>query len=219
MIIPVVGLGAGGHAKVVLEILRMNSCFELVGLLDSKSELKGKSVLGVPVLGDDNCLSDLLRRGIKHFFIGVGSIGDVSLRLRLYNLALAHDMQPVSAIHPQAVVSSSATIGPGVAVMATAVINASAALGANVIINTGAIVEHDCVLADHVHVAPGARLASKVHIDEGAHIGLGAVVRQCIRIGRNAIVGAGAVVVKDIPDNVIVAGVPARILRRMDKDG
>jgi len=215
MAIPLVGLGAGGHAKVVLEILRMNSCFELVGLLDSKSELKGQSVLGVPVLGDDSCLSDLLNRGIKHFFIGVGSIGEVSLRLRLYNLAMAHDMQPVSALHPQAVISPSATIGPGATVMATAVINACAALGANVIINTGAIVEHDCVLADHVHVATGARLASAVRVGRGAHIGAGATIRQGITIGEGAIVGIGTAVVKDVKPHTIVVGVPARPLCRV----
>jgi sugar O-acyltransferase (sialic acid O-acetyltransferase NeuD family) len=170
----------------------------------------------VPVLGDDSLLPVLRAQGVRHAFIGVGSVGNTRARQRLYHTLQAQDFQLVRAMHPQAIVAPSADIGPGLTIMATAVINAAATLGANVVVNTGAIVEHDCVIGDHVHIASGARLASTVHIGEGAHIGLGAAIRQCLRIGRQAIVGAGAVVVADVPDNVVVVGVPARILRRVE---
>ena len=81
------------------------------------------------------------------------------------------------------------------------------------IINSGAIVEHDCVIESHAHIATGAQLASTVYVGEGSHIGIGASVRQCISIGQYAIIGAGAVVIDNVPDNVVVVGVPARILR------
>jgi sugar O-acyltransferase (sialic acid O-acetyltransferase NeuD family) len=216
-VVGVIGVGAGGHAKVVIEILRLMGCYELVGLLDPKRELWDTEVLEVPVLGDDSILPELYNQGVRHAFIGLGTVGDTRPRRRLYEKVRRQGFQIVQAIHPQAVITSSVEIGHGPTIMAGAVINAAARLGDNVIVNTGAIVEHDCVIGDHVHIATGTRLASTVHVGEGTHIGLGASVRQCIRIGRNAIVGAGAVVVDDVPDNVVVVGVPARILKRLEE--
>jgi len=213
----VVGLGAGGHAKVVIEILQLMGGYELVGLLDPKKELWNTEVLGVPVLGGDDLLPKLYKEGVRHAFIGLGTVGDTRPRRELYEKACSYGFQIVRAIHPQATVSSSAVIGDGPTIMASALINAAAKLGDNVIVNTGAIIEHDCVIGDHVHIATGARLASVVHVGNGSHIGLGASIRQCICIGRNAIVGAGAVVVEDVPDDVVVAGVPARISRRVEQ--
>ena len=190
----VVGLGAGGHAKVVVEILHLVGGYEVVGLLDPKQELWNTEVLGIPVLGDDSLLPELYKDGVRHAFIGLGTVGDTLPRRQLYEKARSQGFQVVQAIHPQAILSPSVEIGRGPTIMAGAVINANTRLGDNVVVNTGAIIEHDCTIGDHVHIATGARLASTVHVDEGAHIGVGASVRQCIRIGRNAIVGAGAVV-------------------------
>ena len=213
----VIGLGAGGHGKVVIDILRLNGDYELAGLLDSEERLWGTQVAGVPVLGGDSVLSELYKEGIRDVFIGVGSIGDSRPRITLFRSALDHDFEVVNAVHPEAVVSTSVEIGRGVTIMAGAIINASTTLGDNVIINTGAIVEHDCVIGNHVHVATGAKLGGEVVVDEGSHIGLGANVRQGVRIGAHSIVGTGAVVVSDIPANVVVTGVPAKILQVVDK--
>ena len=209
----IIGIGAGGHAKVMLEILRTDPGCRLVGLLDRNRELWGKEMAGVPVLGGDELLDKLRAEGIHHAFIGVGSVGNSARRQKLYELALSHGFQVVSAIHPRAIVSPSARIGGGVAIMAGAILNADVRLGDNVIINTGAIVEHDCSIGNHTHIATGALLAGEVHVGEGSHVGIGASVKQGMRIGRNAIVGAGAVVVKDVPDNSIFVGVPARFLK------
>jgi len=214
MTISVVGLGAGGHAKVMIEILRMDNRYKLFGLLDPKPELQDKSVLGVPVLGDDNLLPALKRDSVCHFFVGRGSIGDTRPRQHLFEMALRYGMKPVDAVHPQAIISSSAVLGEGVTIMAGAVVNACSRLGVNAIINTGAIVEHDCIIGDHVHIATGARLASTVKVGNGAHIGAGATVLQCVQIGENALVGAGAVVIRDVPPGVTVVGCPAQILQR-----
>lgn len=210
----VVGIGAGGHAKVVLEILRLIGSFELVGLLDRDRDLWNTQVLGVPVLGDDDILSELKQQGVNHAFLGVGSIGNWQPRKRLYDELLKRGFQIVPAIHPHAVISPSAAIGTGPTVMAGVLINASAILGNNVIINTGAVVEHDCIVGDHAHIATGARLAGNVLVGMGTHVGAGATVREFISIGEGAIVGAGAVVVKDVAAGKLAIGVPARPVQR-----
>ena len=211
---PVIGLSAGGHAKVVIDILRLCGGYDLVGLLDPKAELWGSTVEGVPILGDDRLLGELVERGVRHAFVGVGSVGDPRPRQRLYQIACEEGLQLVSAIHPSAVVARSAVVGRGATVMAGAIVNPAARLGNNVIINTGAIVEHDCVIGDHSHVATGAHLAGSVQVGPGALIGLGASVRQGIRVGSGAVVGTGAAVVAHVADREVVAGVPARSLKR-----
>ena len=160
------------------------------------------------------CLLDLKKKGIQHFFIGVGSVRDSSKRKRIYDEALAMNMEPISSIHPGAIVSPSVEMGKGCMVMAGAVLNASVKLGDNVIVNTGAIVEHDCWIGSHVHVATGAHLSGTVRVGEGAHIGAGAVVRNNLSIGAGAIVGVGAAVVRDVAANDVVVGVPARSMQR-----
>ena len=209
--IPVVGFGAGGHATVVIDILRSIQGYAIVGLLDARSELWRTTVLGVEVLGDDSLMAELKQRGIEHAFIGVGTVGDAQPRRQLYEKVVGFGFQIVPEIHAAAVVSVSAQIGVGPMIMAGAIVNANAVIGDNVIVNTGAIVEHDCVIGDHTHIATGARLAGSVHVGPGSHIGIGAVVRQEIKIGEGAIVGAGAVVVRDVPPGTTVIGVPARI--------
>jgi UDP-perosamine 4-acetyltransferase len=208
-------LGAGGHAKVLIDALRAGGSFVPYGVLDSRYPDGPAEVLGVPVLGDDSLLAEMAGKGVSCFAVGVGSTGDAGPRRRLYALGLSHHLGPVTVIHPAAWVSPWAKLGAGCQLFAGGVVNAGARLGVNVIVNTGAIVEHDCVIGDHAHIATGACLAGAVEVGEGAHVGSGAAVRQQLRIGRHAVVGTGAVVVKDVPEGVVVAGVPARVLREI----
>jgi UDP-perosamine 4-acetyltransferase len=213
-VIPAVGLGAGGHASVVIEILRAAGTHDPVALLDPREELWGSEVLGVPVVGGDELLQAQYDSGVRSAFIGLGGSGDLRPRQRLYERALSAGLAPVDAIHPTAVVSPSAVVGPGVTIAPFAIVHARARLGCNVLVNTAAVVEHDCVLGDHVHVASGATLASTVTVGAGAHVGLGAAVRQGTTVGSRAVVGAGAVVVADVESGTVVVGNPARVLRR-----
>ena len=210
-------LGGGGHAQVLIDSLQTSGLGIPYAILDPQRSRWGQNLLGVPILGDDNLLSELVHRGVNCFVVGLGSTGDNGPRQRLFELGLSFNLEPLTIVHPTAICSRWAKVGPGSQLFPGSIINAGATLGANVIVNSGAIVEHDCILSDHVHIATGARLASTVYVCEGSHIGVGASVCQNIQIGRNAVVGAGAVVVEDVLDNVIVAGVPARILKRLDE--
>ena len=168
--------------------------------------------MGVPVLGGDDLLPEIADQGARHFFVGLGGIGDNGPRIRLFELATEYGLKPIDIIHSRAIISPSAELGQGASVMAGALINSCAQLGTNVIVNTGAIVEHDCIIGDHVHIATGGRLSGMVRVGSQAHIGAGATVIQDIGIGEKAIVGAGAVVIRDVPPNVTVVGCPAQIL-------
>jgi sugar O-acyltransferase (sialic acid O-acetyltransferase NeuD family) len=212
--IRVVGLGAGGHAKVVLDILSFYDEFQVVGLTDADPGRVGQRVLGVPILGADDILPRLRAEGVEGAFIGLGSVGDGRARCELFELARALGFHIVNAVHPHASVARSVRMGEGVAIMAQAALNPDVVLADNVIINTGAQLDHDCQVGSHVHVAPGAHISGGVRIGDHVHIGVGATIIQGIHVANEAIVGAGAVVLHDVPPNVTVVGVPARIIEK-----
>jgi sugar O-acyltransferase (sialic acid O-acetyltransferase NeuD family) len=208
----VVLLGGGGHARVLLDCLLVCADTEIIGVLEADPSRVGSVVYGVPVLGNDELLGELVRRGATHFVVGLGGVGDNRPRRRLFEAGLAGGLQPLLVRHPSAVVSPRAQVGEGCQLLPGCIVNAGAVLGRNVLVNSAAVVEHDCAVADHAHLATGSRLASSVRVGEGAHVGAGAVVRQCVSVGAHAVVGAGAVVIRDVPPGVVVAGVPAHPL-------
>jgi len=203
-------LGAGGHAKVLIEALRSQGNDDSIVALDNNAELWGHKVQGVPVLGGDDLLPRLVKNGLRRFVNGLGGVRDNRPRKELFEQALALGLEPISVIHPSAIISSSAELGPGCQVLAGAVINASAVLGSNVIVNTRAVVEHDCRLGSHVHVASGAVLCSGCTLGEGVHVGASAVVRQILEIGEWAVLGAGTVVISNVDNEALVRGIPAK---------
>jgi sugar O-acyltransferase (sialic acid O-acetyltransferase NeuD family) len=206
----VIGIGAGGHAKVIIDILQLNGEFDLMGLIDSDPGLKGNLVLGVPVLGGDDELESLYGKGVRHAFMGIASLAETESNKKIYQRIEAMGFEMVNAVHPRAVVAGDVTIGAGCRVFGGAVINPGTSLGNNVVVNTGAVVDHDCMIGNHAQIAPGVKLAGAVTVGEGAIVGIGATVIQGINIGEHAFVAAGAVVVRDVPARTMVAGIPAR---------
>jgi acetyltransferase EpsM len=206
----IVIVGAGGHGKVVLDILRAANRYQVVGFLDANESLHGQSVLGSPVLGALNLLPKLRSQRVEGAII---AIGDNAARVACAQEAAQAGLKLINAIHPSAAVSTSARLGANIVIAAGACICVDSSIGDSCIINTSAVVDHECQIDPGAHLCPGVLLAGRVHIGELAMIGLGAKVIQCLQVGPRTIVGAGAVVLEDLPGNVTAVGIPAKIIR------
>jgi sugar O-acyltransferase (sialic acid O-acetyltransferase NeuD family) len=193
-------IGAGGHAKVVVALLR--ACGETIGgAYDDDRAKIGSSILGVPVLGS---LEDVGGRGHTRAVMAIGgnrARHDISSQLA--------GVEWVSLVHPHAMVHESATIGAGTVVFAGAIVQPDASLGSHCILNTSASVDHDSVIGDYVHIAPGAHLGGSGKSGDGALIGIGSTVAPGVRVGSWAVLGAGAVAVRDVSEGSVAVGVPA----------
>jgi len=206
-------LGAGGHAKVVADILLARG-MAVTGYLDDDERQWGQSRLGIPVLGAMGSFPDYEPSGLV---IGVGD--NRARQSILHRLKLDGSDLLMNAIHPRATVSPHVELGRGVVIAAGAIINPGASVGDLVVVNTGASIDHDCVVDDLAHIAPGARLAGGVRVGLGTLVGIGAVAIPSISIGSWATIGAGAAVVADIPDGSTAVGVPAKVIKRREPDG
>ena len=201
--------GAGGHGRVVADVVRASG-LGVAGFV-AQDAARGDTP---PTIAEDDLLRVLPSLPLDADAVAI-AIGDNAVRRRCLE-RLEGVPLPVLR-HPSAAVSESAIVGPGTVIFPGAVVNAGARLGPGVIVNSGAIVEHDCVLGGFVHVSPGAVLAGNVTVADEAWIGAGAVIIPGVRIGAGAIVGAGAVVIRDVEQHSIVAGTPARPIRRSDR--
>lgn len=206
-------LGANGHGMVVCDILGVGTGPRPAGFFDDDASLHGTRILGLPVVG---AIEEAADRGVRRFAMG---IGDNAARRRVFRRVLELGLQPVTAVHPSAVVSPHAIVGRGAVVMANAAINVAAEIGENAIVNTAASIDHHCIVGAHAHIAPGAILAGNVRVGEETMIGAGAVVIPGVSIGARCVVGAGAVVTSSVPDDATVAGVPARAIARRTASG
>jgi len=204
----IVVVGAGDHAKVVVETLWSIGNFEVVGLVDPSFTCT--EVLGLFVLGGDELLPGLLQQDVSAAIIAIGS-NSKRQQIGQSLLKMGFVLPPV--IHPSAHISPSATIGQGTIVMPRAVVGTLSIVNELAIINTGAIVEHDNNIGNAAHIAPGAALAGRVQVGDRALVGVGSAVRPGISIGSDSVVGVGSAVVEDVPSGKTVAGSPARELR------
>lgn len=207
-------IGAGGHAKVVIDILRECAGISVAGCVSR--DPAGGVVNGVSILGGDALLPQMPGEGVTCAFV---ALGDNRLRLRMVHYVISLGFELLNAVSVHAVVSPSVRVGAGTAIMPGAIVNADARIGDGVVINTGATVDHDCFLADGCHIGPGANLAGCVHVESGAFIGTGACVIPGVRIGAWSVVGAGAAVVSDVAEDSVCAGVPARVIRSSRRNG
>jgi sugar O-acyltransferase (sialic acid O-acetyltransferase NeuD family) len=197
--------GASGHAKVIIDSLKALGV-SISGLFDDNPEVK--RLLDYPVFGT----FDKERLKGEKLII---SVGLNNIRKKIVE-KLPADIPYATAIHPSVIISTYATIGKGTVVMQGAIVQSCVSIGNHCIINTAASVDHDCRIDDFVHISPNATLCGSVSVGEGSQVGAGAVVIPGIKVGKWSLVAAGAVVMKDVPDNVLVLGNPARVIKRIN---
>jgi UDP-perosamine 4-acetyltransferase len=202
-------VGAGGHAKVVLDTLRAAG-FEVTGVVDPAFVGATSFWRKLPVLGGDEDLLDLEPNEIE-LVNGLGSLPGEVLRRQIFQKFKLAGYTFRSFSHPSAIIGSGVDLQEGAQLMAGTIVQADSVIGRNSIVNTGARIDHDCQIGSNVHIAPGAVISGGVCIGDGTHIGTGASVIQGITLGKDVVVGAGTVVVRNVPDNAVVIGAKPRI--------
>lgn len=203
--------GAGGHAIVVADIIRLQGRYHVAGFLDDVNPGRSKTrFCEAPLYLGVDALSALRHRGVRHVII---AFGDCEARLQRARHARECGYTLITAIHPRSVVARDVQVGQGTVIAPGAVVASGATVGENVIINTSASVDHESVVEDGAHVSVGTRLGGRVRIGRAAFVGIGATVLPNVQIGEGAVVGAGALVLKDIPPRTTAYGVPARVHR------
>ena len=192
---PIIILGSGGHAKVLIEVLRENQ-IPMVGVT-SLDLNKDDDFLGLRVIGNDDEVNNYNQNEIL-LVNGIGSLPGNTKRKALSTLMRDKGYKFFSVIHPQSIISPSTYIYDGAQVMAGSVIQAGSQIGSDTIINTGAIIDHDCIIGSNCHVGPGSVTSGGVTVGDGTHIGTGSNIIQNIKIGKNVIIASGSSVFRDI---------------------
>ena len=201
-------LGAGGHGRVVLDILLQARQCNVVGFLDNNPAIQGRRVDGIPVYGTIDDLEHFCRElDLAGVII---AIGDNGTRRGLARHIDATGIQLVNAIHPSATLAINATVGRNVVIAAGVVVCAHCQIGDSTILNTGCIIDHQTMIGEGTHICPGVRIAGRVKVEPGSFIGIGATIVPNITLGCECIVGAGTVVIEDVSSLCTVVGVPAR---------
>ncbi len=193
----IVIIGGGGHAKVVIDAIKLSGTLKIAGIVDP-GLAKGTKILDIEVLGDDSVLEGLRKEGIESAFIGVGSIGKegVAIRKKIYEQLKGLGFELPVIKHPKAVVAGDVEIQEGTFIAGNAIINPGTKIRKNAIINTSSSIDHDCTIGDFVHIAPGAVLSGGVKVGNDTHIGTGAKIVQGIDVDENSFIKAGSLIHK-----------------------
>ncbi len=208
----IVVIGSSGHAKVIIDIVRQEGKFNIVGLLDRLRNV-GEQTFDYPILGQEEDLPKLIKaHALKGVII---AIGDNFIRSKVVTriTGISPDLPFVSTVHPGASIATDVTLGEGTVVMAGVSINPCSSIGRFCILNTHCSLDHDSVLADFASLAPGVTTGGNCRIGQHSAISIGAVLVHGITIGEHTVVGAGSLVMKSMDSFVVAYGTPAKVIR------
>lgn len=206
-------IGGGGHCKSVIDTIRSQDEYNILGIIDIEKKV-GSRLLGIEVIGTDSDLDKFYHEGINTAFITLGSIGQPTKRVEIFNKLKKIGFKLPVIMDKSAIISDNVSIGEGCFIGKGVIINVDAEIGSCCILNTGAQIDHDCKIGDFVHIAPGTVLSGGVKIKEESHIGTNSTIIENTIIGKCCLIGAGSVVVNEVKDNTLAYGNPCREVSR-----
>lgn len=204
-------VGAGTYGQVYSEYLR-DSGIEIAGFLDDDNEKIGMRILGIEVLGPLSMIGDLIRRDITDLY---APLGDNRVRQRVLEQALSNGLETPCFIHPEARIHHTVVNGKAFYVLPNTNIMPHTQFHDFVMISMGVNIAHHVICENACFFSQGANIGASIHIGESAFVGIGATVMTGVkRVGRNTTIGAGSVVIRDVPDDAVVVGNPARRIQK-----
>ena len=203
-------VGAGGHCRVILSILKFYNDYEAVGIADRNNHFFGEIINDLSIKYTWNDFVSIKEKGIDYAFIAVGSNDE---RISLYKKLKAIEFRIPNLIHPTALLETDIKLGDGNVICLGARISTLVSIGSNCVVYSGTIIDHEVNIGNNVYIASGCLIAGRVKIENNVFIGIGVTIKEKVTVGEGSVIGAGSVVLKDIPSNSIVAGIPARNIK------
>lgn len=207
-------LGAGAQAREVWQIYKDLDKEKMIGGFIISNKGNNKKLRGVGVY--DETLINKLSKNDKL----ICAVGNPFLRRDwVLKISTTYNSKYTNAIHPTVIISNNVIINDGTIIQANSIISCDIEIGKHVLINLGCSLSHDNIIGNFCTLSPGVTLGGRVVIGEGSFIGLGTNIIHNVKIGSGCIIGAGSLVIKDVPDNMMVYGIPAKPIRQVtDQD-
>lgn len=204
-------IGGGGHAKVLISIIKKLKQYNILGYTDINNN---GPILGIKYLGNDEILKNIIKTNPDcNAIIGIGQIDLNNKRELIFNKIQKMGFKIPAIISPQAIINEDVNLGVGTMVFDGVIINSGSKIGKNCILNTRSLIEHDCLIANNVFIGPNAVLGGKVNIDNNSFVGANATVIQNLSIPSSCLIGAGSVVINSIKKSGIYVGNPIKQIK------
>lgn len=198
-------IGNGSVGKISIDTIRKKKIYKKIKIINISKKIN-KLIL-------DNKIKKINNKNIPDIIIGFANIKNLKRNEQIFDILKNSNYKLINVIHETAIIDENTYFGKGVKVFPGAIINRGCKIKNNVLINTGSVIEHDCIIGEHSQIAPSCNLAGNVKIGKLSLVGMGSTIIQGVKIGKNCIIGAGSVVLKNVPDNSIYAGSPARKIK------